>query len=103
MERHTYGPDHFLAEQRITRALLKFCVDHGSTTPAIENVRACLAALEIGERSNAVEAFKRVRMGPDGFNDWFPPAVEPSETGEHAWAVFEALVERWIRLMMLLE
>jgi hypothetical protein len=47
----------------------------------------------------AVEAFKRIRTGKDGLGDWFPPVILPGETPEYALAVFEALVERWQRLM----
>ena len=99
IERRVYGPDFFLTHARATRALLKFCDDHGSDVAAVKDVRMCLVALELGEKSNAVAAFQRVPMSKDGFGDWFPPAVGPIETGEYSWAVFEALVERWHRLL----
>ena len=102
IERFAYGSTGFLPHARATRALLKFCDDHGNTVAAIQDLRACLKALEAGERSNAVAAFRRVTIGPHGFADWFPPAVGPIETEEYSWAVFEALVERWHRLMSLL-
>lgn len=103
VERRVYGPNTFTAERRATRALLKFCADHGCTHSALADIRASLGALEAGEKSNAVAAVKRIWMGKEGFGDWWPPAASPSETEEHAWAVFEALVERWYRLMMLLD
>ncbi len=99
MEKHTRGLNSFIVEARAARALLKFCADHGNDSPAVKNLKQCLAALESGESSNAVAAFKRIPMGKDGFGDWWPPAVGPNETEEHAWAVFEALFERWRRLM----
>src|SRR5688572_11115633 len=103
MERYTYGQTSLLlAQTQATRSLLKFCVDHGSTSSFVDDIRACLAALELGEKSNAIAAFNRVRMGPHGFDDWFPPAVAPSEDGEYAFVVFDSLVERWTRLMNLL-
>ena len=99
IERQVYGPDSFLPHARATGALLKFCDDHKSTDPSVQDVRSCLAALEAGEKTNAIASFRRVRMGKEGFNEWWPPAVLASETDEHVWAVFEALVERWCRLM----
>jgi hypothetical protein len=99
IERRVYGPDAFVGEARATRALLKFCADHESTHPAIGDIRACLAALEAGEKSNAVAAYNRVPLGKDGFGDWWPPSMSPQEGDEYAWAVFEALGERWYRLM----
>ncbi|MEA1952399.1 MAG: hypothetical protein U9N87_13550 [Planctomycetota bacterium] len=99
IERRVYGPDRFLTEAQATLALLKFCDDHGNTIEAVQDLRACLAALEVGERSNAVAAFRRIPLHPYGFDDWFPPVVLPMETGEYAWVVFKALVERWARLM----
>ena len=100
LERLAYGSTSFLPHIRAIRALLKFCDDHGNTVTAIQDLRLCLAALEVGEKSNAVAAFRRVPMCKDGFGDWFPPAVGPMETEEYSWAVFEALVERWHRLML---
>ena len=102
MEKRVYGPRGFVVEQRATRALLKFCADHGYTHSALAEVQASLAALEVGEKSNAVAAVKRIWMGKEGFDDWWPQAASPAETEEYAGAVFEALVERWHRLMKLL-
>ena len=58
-----------------------------------------MTALEAGERSNAIAAFKRIRMGKEGFAEWWPPAASPAEGEDYAWGVFEALVERRYRLM----
>ncbi|MCX5659126.1 MAG: hypothetical protein NTW19_05305 [Planctomycetota bacterium] len=99
IERRVYGSNSFIEHQRATRALLKFCDDRGHKVHAVGEIRACLAALEAGEESNAVAAFGRVYMGKEGFNEWWPPAIPPSETKEYACAVFEALVERWSRMM----
>jgi hypothetical protein len=101
LERKVYGPGQFREQARATRTLLKFCLDHKRTD--VENIRACLAAIEAGEKSMAVEAFKKVNLGGAScFDDWFPPVVFPSEDEEYAWAVFEALVERWARMMRIL-
>jgi hypothetical protein len=103
LERVAYGSDSFLPHRQATRALLKFCDDRGNAVGAVQDVRASLAALEAGERSNAIAAFKRVPMGKDGFGDWWPAAAGAMETEEYSWAVFEALFERWCRLMSSLE
>jgi hypothetical protein len=99
IERKVFGSNHFVCEARATRALVGFCVDHGYPAGTIQDLGACLAALEAGERSNAVAAFKRVPMGKDGLCDWFPTPISPTETGDYTLGVFEALVERWYRLM----
>ena len=92
-------PGNFLPHVRATRALLKFCEEHQNPDPAVSDVRECLVALEAGEKSKAIAAFQRVRMGKEGFGEWWPKPISPAETDEYAWAVFEALVERWHRLM----
>jgi hypothetical protein len=102
MERRVYGADKFAFEARATRALLKFCSDHECTHPALGDLPACLAALEVGEKSNAIAASSRVPLGKDGFGDWWPPSTSPQEGEEYARVVFEALVERWYRLMKVL-
>jgi hypothetical protein len=104
LERFAYGCESFLEQRRATRALLKFCDDHGYNVAGVQDIRACLAALEAGERSTAVAAFKRVPIGGMGcFNDWWPPAIGPLETEEYASAVFDALVYEWHRRMTTLE
>lgn len=85
---------------RATRAILKFCVEHGSEGP-IDQIRECLRALESGDFEAAVERYRRIHWGAYGFNDWFPPVAFEHENEEYVWAVFEALSERWHRLMEL--
>jgi hypothetical protein len=86
----------------VTRALLKFCRDHGRSEDELEPVRACLSALEAGDVAEAVQQYLLVPLGGIGcFNDWWPPAVLEHETEEYAWAVFEALVGEWSRMMSL--
>src|SRR5262245_60323516 len=75
MERRVYGADKFVLEARATRALIKFYSDHQDTRPALGDLRACLAALEVGEKSNAIAASSRVPLGKDGFGDWWPPSM----------------------------
>jgi hypothetical protein len=99
IEKRVFGRGAFPTYESATRALLKFCVDHNSNDPALSNVRACLVALESGERSNAIAAYKKVSLGKDGFGDWWPPVTCPGENEEYVDLLFASLVERWHRLM----
>ena len=93
---------HLRPQTRATRALLKFCEDHGRDGAELEPIRACLASLETGDVAEAVRAFERVPLGGNGcFNDWWPPVAFEHETEEYVWAVFEALVGEWSRAMAL--
>ena len=94
-------PDVHL-QLRASRALVKFCDDHGLKSIWLEKIRACGVALENGEITLAVENYNAVPLGGMGcFNDWWPPVIYEHETEEYAWAVFEALVDHWSRLMRL--
>jgi hypothetical protein len=99
IERRVYGCGAFPTHEAATRTLLKFCTDHNCSDPALAHIGACLAALERGERSHAIEAYKKVFLGKDGFGDWWPPVAFPSENEEYVTVLFNALVERWHRLM----
>lgn len=103
-ERMAYPDGFFLGHIRATRALLKFCEDHRYqeecyATKDLDHIRECLQSLERGEKSSAVESFRRVPFGKEGFGDWWPSVVFKHENEEYVWAEFEALVERWYRLM----
>src|SRR2546423_12890857 len=99
IEKRAYGRGAFPTHETATRALLKFCIDHNCEDPSLVHIRDCLSALETGERSNATESYKKVYLGKDGFGDWWPPVTAPSESEEYVTVVFNALVERWHRLM----
>jgi hypothetical protein len=99
IEKRVYGPDAFRLHAAATRTLLKFCTEHQCNDPALEHVRACLANLEAGVRSKAIEAYKKVTWGKEGFSDWWPHPTPPLETQEYVGEVFLALAERWHRLM----
>ncbi|UNK57580.1 hypothetical protein MNQ95_00175 [Pseudoxanthomonas daejeonensis] len=82
-------------------ALVTFCDLHGVNEPGIGQVRLCHSALESGDKSAAVKAFKQVPLGGNGcFNDW-----QPTEAAhfDYLLGTFRALVERWARLMCLLD
>ena len=85
---------------RATKALLKFCEDHGRTA-GLEDIKNSLAALEQGNVLLAIEYYQKVPLGGAGtFSDWWPEPLS-QETGEYAWTVFEALVAYWSNLMKL--
>jgi hypothetical protein len=87
---------------RTTRALLKFCRDHQYPECGMVNIQCCLDALQHQDIGAAMRHFKAVPRGGMGtFDDWFPPVVFAHEDADYVWAVFEALVERWSRLMIL--
>jgi hypothetical protein len=85
-----------------TKALIKFCEDHGYVSAYVDTLRKCLVALEEKDLATAVSHFRNVPLGRMGcFDDWWPKAAGNHETDEYACAVFEALTERWFRLMNL--
>lgn len=85
---------------RVTRALLKFCRDHRYPESGLSAIQACEAALSADDFSTAVKHFETVRLGGMGcFNDWFPPIVFEHEDIDYVWVLFDALLERWVRLM----
>jgi len=93
---------HIHEQARATRALVKFCDDHGCTSQWLDDVRKCSAALEREDVVAAVQSYQRVPLGGNGcFNDWFPPAIFENENGEYAWTVFEALCTQWSCMMSL--
>lgn len=102
MNENSYSDNHIHSQQRATRALIKFCEDHGDEYPAVVELRSCLKALERGNVKAAVESYKKVPLGGMGcFNDWLPPVKFSNETPEYVQAVFEALTSQWSLLMRL--
>jgi hypothetical protein len=93
---------HVVSQRRATRALIKFCEDHGYDVGGVEQLRACLKALDKKDIKSAVETYVRIPMGGMGcFDDWLPPVVFANETPDYARAVFEALITQWSILMKL--
>ena len=100
LERKVYGRDAFATEAATLRTLIKFFEDHQSPLPPESPLRKCLAALEAGEKSEAVRQFKRIPRGGNGsIADWFPPAACGCETNESASITFMCLVGAWLRQM----
>jgi hypothetical protein len=97
-----YSDRHLHSQRRATRALIKFCSEHGDEFPALTNLKECLIALDRGQVKEAVECYKKVPLGGMGcFNDWLPPVVYEHETLEYNQAVFEALTTQWSLMMRL--
>jgi hypothetical protein len=93
---------HVISQRRATRGLIKFCEDHGYDVGGVQELRACLKALDKKDIESAVEAYLRVPLGGMGcFDDWLPPVIFAHETADYARAVFEALVTQWNLLMRL--
>ena len=99
LERTVYGGGAFSTEAATLRTLIKFFEDHQSPVPPESPLRTCLAALEAGEKSSAVEAYKRINRGVWGIGDWIPAVTCSCETGESASILFMCLLVTWLRQM----
>jgi hypothetical protein len=96
-------PSTVRTQIQATRAILKFCVDHHDDRQVpIGHIRDCLNAIEGGKLRAAVDGYRRISWGPYGFSDWWPPVIFEHEDKEYVCEVFQALCERWHRLMELL-
>lgn len=85
-----------------TNALVKFCEEHSYEDERMTYLIACKKALKSKAINKAVEEYKKIPLGGNGcFNDWWPDSVYEHETEEYVKAVFQALIERWSRLMHL--
>jgi hypothetical protein len=102
MSNSSFTDVHVIDQLRATRALIKYCEDHGYDVGGVQELRTCLKALNRKDMKSAVEAYSRIPLGGMGcFDDWLPPAVFTHETADYARAVFEALVTEWNLLMKL--
>lgn len=90
----------FLTQAQSTKALIVFCEKRDYGGSMLNSLRECLKALEDHDIREALKHYRAVPLGGMGcFNDWWPKAGCEHETNEYACAVFDALVERWSRLM----
>jgi len=94
--------DAWLRDQRrAANALVTFCEAHHCAGADYGQVVLCRNALNIGDISAAVSAYESVALGGNGcFNDWIPKGSDKNAV-EYASSIFQALVERWSRLMRL--
>ena len=87
---------------RAAHALLKFCIEHNYKSEHLRKIETCICALETQNIQVAIDCYLGVPLGGNGcFNDWWPPVVYEHETEEYVWAIFEALLSQWSRLMQL--
>ena len=94
----------FHEQQLSAAALVRFCDLHGVEEPGVESVRRCHNMLAAGDVSSAIDAFRQVPLGGNGcFNDWQPGGDISNLDFDYLLATFRALVERWTRLMQLLD
>jgi hypothetical protein len=85
-----------------TKALLKFCRDHQCSEGRAVILQNCFDALKKHDIGEAMRHFKALPRGGMGtFDDWWPPVIFTHEDANYVNAVFEALTERWSRLMLL--
>jgi hypothetical protein len=99
IERAADSPQSFEFQLRATRVLVRFCDEHHVDHSDLAHIRTCLSALETGNRSDALQAFRKINFGKDGIGDWWPGSAPLSESEEDVLATFEALFERWFQLM----
>lgn len=98
----SYSDAHMALQRRATRALIKFCEDHGYDVAGVKDLKICLKALNSNDVNSAVEAYLRIPLGGMGyFDDWLPPIVFPHETQDYVLTVFESLVSYWSLMMNL--
>lgn len=96
MNTNRFSDTYVISQQRSTRALIKFCEDHGNNVDGLRELRACLRALDRKDMKSAVAAYEGIPLGGmGGFDDWLPPVVFAHETPEYTRAVFEALITQW--------
>jgi hypothetical protein len=102
MSDSSYSDAHVASQRQATRALIKFCEEHGYDVRGVQELRICLSALDRNDMKSAVEAYLRIPLGGMGcFDDWLPPVVFPEETRDYVRSVFESLVTQWSLLMRL--
>ena len=78
---------------------MKFCRDHQYSAGGLVHLQACIAALEADDFRTAVSHFRSIPLGGMGcFNDWFPPVIYKHESSDYVSAIFDSLVERFVRL-----
>lgn len=90
-------------QQKVTKALLKFCEDHKYPTLGLSEIRDCLESLARRDVKTAVEFYRKVPLGGrmGYFDDWLPPVVFRHENPEYIEVVFRALLNEWDRVMKL--
>ena len=93
---------HLEFQRSATYALLKFCQERNRQCKWVRVIQHCFDELERGDVEKAFRHFRKVPLGGMGcFNDWYPPVIFDHEDKDYVHDVFDALCERWSRLMAL--
>ena len=83
-------------QKKATRALLKFCQEHGHIPFWIEHlgkISTALEARDVEEIKTLVSLIQRAGMG--SFHDWFPTVSFPNEDEEYVDCLFYGLYGYW--------
>lgn len=87
-------------QKAATRALSKFCQEHGHAPFWIEHfgkISDALEARDVGEIKSLVSILRRAGMG--SFHDWFPSVVFQNEDEEYVNCLFNALYGYWVEMV----
>uniref|UniRef100_Q47BY6 Uncharacterized protein n=1 Tax=Dechloromonas aromatica (strain RCB) TaxID=159087 RepID=Q47BY6_DECAR len=84
---------------RATKALLRFCQEHGHAPFWIEQLKECVGALEAKKDAVVCEKYALLRRaGMGSFIDWFPRTPE-GEDGQYEETLWWALDAYWLEVM----
>lgn len=91
-----YIPWHKL--EPITETLLQFCIEHGypENSTEIESIKNCLKAVREKDIPNIITNFKKITLGKEGFNEWYPDVTYTHENEVYVQSIFDALIKNWV-------
>lgn len=91
-----YVPWHKL--EPITETLLQFCIEHGypENSNEIKCMKNCLKAIKAKDIPNIIINFKKIPLGKEGFNEWYPNVTYKHESENYVQSIFEALISNWV-------
>jgi hypothetical protein len=87
-------------QKAATRALTKFCSEHGQTEhwiSQLEEISKALEARDVTHLKGLISLIRRAGMG--SFHDWFPRVVFPNENQEYVECLGHALYGYWREMM----
>ena len=87
-------------QKKATRALLKFCQEHGHAPFWIEHlgkISQALEARDVVEIKSLVSLIRRAGMG--SFHDWFPSVAFQNEDDDYVDSLFNALYGYWVEMV----
>jgi len=89
--------------ESVTKALLKFCNEHGlaDSSPKIEHIKSSILAIEKSDVEAAKRHYDDIGIfQKEGFFEWYPEINFPNETREYVNVIFQSLIQRWAKLML---